>query len=194
VRLHRAHGLAGVELQTSHLRVGLRTASISTSFSLVVLPVLDELTDGVVWAVDLVMLGGEGLEEEGGEGGGGDVLGGEPEDVSDLFVRIELGLLSHLKRRVVLSNSSSRSLMNLWQSAHDCDSIQSTISSSNKQLVRTSGPSPSNSTNQLPRECGSKPMISAQAPLLRAMSRGVLPFLSRVVRACRFQQIDCTPT
>jgi len=68
--------------------------------SLVVLHVLDELADGVVGAVDLVVLGGEGLEEEGGEGGGGDVLGGEAEDVFDFVARIELGLLSHLKRRV----------------------------------------------------------------------------------------------
>jgi len=40
--------------------------------SLVVLHVFDELADGVVGAVDLVVLGGEELEEEGGEGGGGD--------------------------------------------------------------------------------------------------------------------------
>jgi len=46
--------------------------------------VLDELADDVVGAVDLVVLGGERLEEEGGEGGGGDVLGGEAEDVYDL--------------------------------------------------------------------------------------------------------------
>jgi len=47
-----------------------------------------ELVDGVVGAVDLVVFGGEGLEEEGGEGSGGDVLGGEAEDVSDFFARI----------------------------------------------------------------------------------------------------------
>ena len=64
--------------------------------SLVVLHVLDELADGVVGAVDLVVLGGEGSEEEGGEGGGGDVLGGEAEDVSDLPARIELGRLGIL--------------------------------------------------------------------------------------------------
>jgi len=63
--------------------------------------VLDERADGVVGAVDLVVLGGEGLEEEGGEGGAGDVLGGEPEDLADLFARIVLGLLSCLKRRVM---------------------------------------------------------------------------------------------
>ena len=66
-------------------------------FSLVVLHVLDELADGVVGAVDLVVLGGEGLEEEGGEGGGGDVLGGEAEDIPDFFARIELGRLGKLE-------------------------------------------------------------------------------------------------
>jgi len=45
--------------------------------------VLDELADGVVGAVDIVVLGGEGLEEEGGEGGAGDLLGGEAEEVLD---------------------------------------------------------------------------------------------------------------
>ena len=35
----------------------------------------EELADGVVGVVDLAVLGGEGLEEEGGEGGGGDVRG-----------------------------------------------------------------------------------------------------------------------
>jgi len=59
--------------------------------------VLDELADGVVGAVDLVVLSGEEVEEEGGEGGGGDVLGGEPEDVSDLPASIELGILCPLE-------------------------------------------------------------------------------------------------
>ena len=54
---------------------------------------LDELADGVVGAVDLVVLSGEEVEEEGGEGDGGDVPGGEAEDVSDLFARIEMGVL-----------------------------------------------------------------------------------------------------
>jgi len=58
--------------------------------------VLDELADGVVGAVDLVVLGGEGSEEEGGEGGGGDVLGGEAEDVFDFLARIVFGVLSIL--------------------------------------------------------------------------------------------------
>ena len=70
--------------------------------SLVVLHVLDELADGVVGAVDLVVLGGESFEEEGGEGGGGDVLGGEPEDFNNLLASIVLGMLSHLKHRVAL--------------------------------------------------------------------------------------------
>ena len=35
----------------------------------------EELADGVVGVVDLVVLGGEGVEEEGGERGGGDVGG-----------------------------------------------------------------------------------------------------------------------
>jgi len=65
--------------------------------SLVVLHVLDERASGVVGAVDLVVLGGEGLSEEGGEGGGGDVVGGEPEDLYDLFARIELGELCPLE-------------------------------------------------------------------------------------------------
>jgi len=70
--------------------------------SLVVLHVLDELADGVVGAKDILVdeLFGEVLSEEGGEGGGGDVGGGEAEDLYDLSARIVLGLLSKLKRRV----------------------------------------------------------------------------------------------
>jgi len=66
--------------------------------------VLDERASVVVDAEDLLVdeLFGEVLSEEGGEGGGGDVGGGEAEDVSDLFARIELGVLSKLKRRVAL--------------------------------------------------------------------------------------------
>ena len=70
--------------------------------SLVVLHVLDELADGVVGAVDLVVFGWEGLEEEGGKGGAGDVGGGEAEDLSDLFARIVLGRLGKLEHRVAL--------------------------------------------------------------------------------------------
>jgi len=58
----------------------------------------------VLWAVDLIVdkLLGEVLSEEGGEGGGGDVLGGEVEDFSDLKACIALGVLSHLEWRQAL--------------------------------------------------------------------------------------------
>jgi len=92
-----AQGVADVAL-ASRLEDGLNFDQLS----LVVLHELDELADGVVGAVDLVVLGGEGLEEEGGEGGGGKELGGEAEDVSDLFARIELGVLSKLEHCVAL--------------------------------------------------------------------------------------------
>jgi len=61
--------------------------------------VLDERASGVIDAKDLLVdkLFGEVLSEEGGEGGGGDVLRGEAEDVSDLSARIELGVLSYLE-------------------------------------------------------------------------------------------------
>jgi len=52
--------------------------------------VLDELADRVVGTVDLVVLGGEGFEEEGGEGGAGDVGGGEAENLSDFVTRIKV--------------------------------------------------------------------------------------------------------
>jgi len=60
--------------------------------------VLYERASGVVGAEDLLVdeLFGEVLSEEGGEGGGGDVQGGETEDVLDLYARIELGVLSIL--------------------------------------------------------------------------------------------------
>ena len=72
--------------------------------SLVVLHVLDERASGVVGAEDLYVdeLLGEVLSEKGGEGGGGDVLGGEAEDVLNFPARIELGKLGKLKRRVAL--------------------------------------------------------------------------------------------
>jgi len=89
----RVEGAADVAL-ASRLEDGLNFDQLS----LVVLHVLDELADGIVGAVDLVVFGGEGFEEEGGKGGAGDVLGGEAEDVSDLNARIELGVLSKLKR------------------------------------------------------------------------------------------------
>ena len=45
---------------------------------------------------------GEESTGEGREGGGGDVLGGEAEDVSDFVARIELGRLSKLEHCVAL--------------------------------------------------------------------------------------------
>jgi len=73
--------------------------------SLVVLHVLDERASGVVGAEDLLVdkLFGEVLSEEGWEGGGGDVLGGEPEDLANLTARIELGRFGKLKWRVALN-------------------------------------------------------------------------------------------
>jgi len=66
--------------------------------------VLDERASGVIDAEDFLVdkLFGEVLSEEGGEGGGGDVGGGEAEDVYDLYARIELKQLSKLKRRIAL--------------------------------------------------------------------------------------------
>ena len=63
----------------------------------------EELADGVVGAVDIVVLGGEGSEEEGGEGGGGDVQGGETEDLYNLLARIKLIILSKLEWCVRIS-------------------------------------------------------------------------------------------
>jgi len=66
--------------------------------------VLDEGASGVVGAEDLLFdeLLGEVMSEEGWKGGGGDVLGGESEDVSDLPARIELGRLGKLEGCVAL--------------------------------------------------------------------------------------------
>jgi len=52
-----------------------------------------------------VVLGGEGMEEEGGEGGAGDFTWG---DVSDLPARIELGRLGKFEHRVALEISSNK--------------------------------------------------------------------------------------
>jgi len=95
----RAEGAADVAL-ASRLKDGLNFDQLG----LVVLHVLDELADGVVGAVDLLIdeLLGEVLSEKGGEGGGGDVGGGEAEDVSDLYARIELGRLGILEHCVAL--------------------------------------------------------------------------------------------
>jgi len=97
----RAEGAADVAL-ASRLEDGLNFDQLG----LVVLQDLDELADGVVGAVDLVVFGGEGVEEEGGEGGGGDVLGGEAEDLDYLSARIELGVLSKLEGREALGLGS----------------------------------------------------------------------------------------
>ena len=82
-------GLADIALASRFLQHVLHLDQLS----LVVLHVLDERASGVVGDKDLIVdkLFGEVLSEEGGEGGGGDVLGGEPEDVYDLSARIELG-------------------------------------------------------------------------------------------------------
>ena len=63
---------------------------------LVVLHVLDECASGVVGAKDLLVdkLLGEVLSEEGGVGDGGDVGGGEPEDLYDLFAHEGMLLLN----------------------------------------------------------------------------------------------------
>jgi len=72
--------------------------------------VLDERASCVVGAKDMIVdeLLGEVLSEEGGEGDGGDVLGGEAEDVSDLFARIELGVLGKKTGGFFLDISTSK--------------------------------------------------------------------------------------
>jgi len=161
------------------------------------------------------------------------VGGGEAEDVSDLFARIELGVLSKLNRvealglgsfkgrwvpmdhskskkhegvavyLAIASNTLKKIRIVVFEHfTHQLVIVlieelvtvcirsrfdpQSHLKSFNKPLVRTSGPSPSIPTKRASsgvRE--SKPMISAKAPIIRAMSRGVSPFLSRVMRASR---------
>ena len=78
----RCGGLADVALAGRFLQHVLQL----DQFSLVVLHVLDEGARGVIDAEDLLVdkLFGEVLSEEGGEGGGGDVLGGEAANVSNL--------------------------------------------------------------------------------------------------------------
>ena len=75
----RRGGLADIALVSRFLQHGLNFDQLS----LVVLHVLDELASGVVGAEDLLVdkLFGEVLSEKGGEGGGGDVGGGEAEDL-----------------------------------------------------------------------------------------------------------------
>jgi len=78
--------------------------------SLVVLHVLDERASGVVGAVNLLVdeLLGEVFSEEGGEWGGGDVLGGEAEHLNNLTARIVMGVLSKLESRLVIGVGSNK--------------------------------------------------------------------------------------
>jgi len=91
----RCAGLADIALASRFLQHVLHLDQLS----LVVLHVLDERTSGVVGAEDLYVdeLLGEVLSEEGGEGGRGDVGGGEAEDLEDLLARLELGDLCPLE-------------------------------------------------------------------------------------------------
>jgi len=95
----RCVGLADIALASRFLHHVLNLDQLG----LVVLHVLNERASRVVGAKDLLVdeLLGEVLPEEGGEGGGGDVLGGEAEDVLDLSARIELGRLGKLEHCVV---------------------------------------------------------------------------------------------
>jgi len=108
--------------------------------SLVVLHVLDELADGVVGTVDLVVLSGEEVEEEGGEGGAGDVLGGESEDVSDLIARIELGRLGKLEHCVALNVFSGEGkgvpMDHSKSKKHEGVAVYLTIHSKSKKKIR----------------------------------------------------------
>ena len=91
----RCGGLADVALVGRLLQQVLHLDQLS----LVVLHVLDERASGVVGAEDLLVdkLFGEVLSEEGGEGGGGYVQGGEAEDLYHFIARIELGVLCPLE-------------------------------------------------------------------------------------------------
>ena len=84
--------------------------------SLVVLHVLDEGASGDIDTEDLLVdeLFGEVLPEEGGEGGGGDVLGGEAEDLADLIARIKLRVPRILEGRVVSRIGSVRESGRRW--------------------------------------------------------------------------------
>jgi len=66
--------------------------------------VLDERASCVVGAKDLLLdkLFGKVLSEEGGVGGGGDVLRGEAKDLDNLSARIVLGRLGKLEHCVAL--------------------------------------------------------------------------------------------
>jgi len=81
---------------------------------LVVLHVLDECASGVVSAEDLLVdeLFGEVLSEEGGEGGGGDVGGGEAENLDNLSARILV--LSKIRERGSLGPVIAGSSKGKW--------------------------------------------------------------------------------
>jgi len=100
-------GLADVALASRFLHHVLHLDQLS----LVVLHVLDEGASGVVDAEDLLVdeLLGEVLSEEGGEGGGGEVLGGEAENLDNLFARIfVLSKIKHCVALVVFSGEGKR--------------------------------------------------------------------------------------
>ena len=91
----RRGSLADVALASRFLQHVLHLHQLS----LVVLQDLDERASGVIDAEDLIVdkLLGEVLSEEAGEGGGGDVQGGETEDLYNLLARIKLIILSKLE-------------------------------------------------------------------------------------------------
>jgi len=76
--------------------------------------VLDECASGVVSAEDLLVdeLFGEVLSEEGGEGGGGDVGGGEAENLDNLSARILV--LSKIRERGSLGPVIAGSSKGKW--------------------------------------------------------------------------------
>ena len=106
----RAEGVADVALASRFLQHVLHLVQLS----LVVLHVLDEGASGVVGAKDLLVdvLFGEVLSEEGGEGGGGDVLGGEAEDV--LHFLSSIISLSKIKESFALRPVIAGSLKGKW--------------------------------------------------------------------------------
>ena len=89
--LHEGHPREYNQAEHSvYQRLRLEDGLHLDQLGLVVLHVLDECASGVVDAKDLLVdeLLGEVLSEEGGVGGGGDVLGGEAEDVYDFSARL----------------------------------------------------------------------------------------------------------
>ena len=117
--------------------------------SLVVLHVLDELADGVVGAVDFVVLGGVPM----------DYSKSKKHEGVAVFLAIAGNTLKKIII-VVFENFTHQLVLVLIDEivtvAHNRDLIGSTNPSppSNKSLVRTSGASPSHPTNELPRSEG----------------------------------------